>query len=305
VRKVLSIILLFLGSLLLVGGLIARFWVPGQVEKTPLNVNSVTRLSGDAQLFDGTALQATPVKATSVTHSDTSKSDGSVVVMQSSSCLVKDPDGTAPDCVSADDPDKRLVSAGTDVFATDRVTALAVNDAKYLPADAKKHEGLINKFPFHPEKADYKFWDGLTSRGVPATYQGEEDLDGVATQKYVVRIVDGDITIGEDAGKYSTEKTMWVDALTGSILKQSEHQTRSMAASGQTVLDLNFAFTPDTVAKNVADAKANASKLTLLTSTVPLVGLVGGVVALFGGFVLRQSEARTEDGSRHRVPANA
>jgi hypothetical protein len=29
------------------------------------------------------------------------------------------------------------------------------------------------------------------------------------------------------------------------------------------------------------------------------------VVALFGGFVLRQSEARTEDGSRHRVPANA
>ena len=304
-RKVLSIILLFLGSFLLVGGLIARFWVPGQVEKTPLDINSVTRLTGDAQLFDGTALQETPVKATSVTHSDTSKSDDSVVVMESSSCLVKDPDGTAPDCVSADDPDKRLVSAGTDVFATDRVTALAVNDSKYLPADAKKHEGLINKFPFHPEKSDYKFWDGLTSRAVPATFQGEEDLDGVTTHKYVVRIIDGDITIGEDAGKYSTEKTMWVDALTGSILKQSEHQTRSMASSGQTVLDLTFAFTPDTVAKNVEDAKANASKLNLLTSTVPLVGLVGGVLALFGGFVLRQSDARTSDGSRHRVPVGA
>jgi hypothetical protein len=305
VRKVLSIILLFLGSFLLVGGLIARFWVPGQVEKTPLDINSVTRLTGDAQLFDGTALQATPVKATSVTHSDTTKSDDDVVVMESSSCLVKDPDGTAPDCVSADDPDKRLVSAGTDVFATDRVTALAVNDSKYLPADAKKHEGLINKFPFHPERSDYKFWDGLTSRAVPATFQGEEDLDGVTTQKYVVRIIDGDITIGEDAGKYSTEKTMWVDALTGSILKQTEHQTRSMAASGQTVLDLTFGFTPDTVAKNVEDAKANASKLNLLTSTVPLVGLVGGVLALFGGFVLRQSEARTGDGSRHRVPVGA
>ena len=98
---------------------------------------------------------------------------------------------------------------------------------------------------------------------------------------------------------------MWVDALTGSILKQSEHQTRSMASSGQTVLDLTFAFTPDTVAKNVEDAKANASKLNLLTSTVPLVGLVGGVLALFGGFVLRQSDARTSDGSRHRVPVGA
>ncbi|EWT02978.1 hypothetical protein N865_00625 [Intrasporangium oryzae NRRL B-24470] len=283
-------VLLFLGAFLLVSGLLARFWAPGQVMKTPLDVSSVMRLTGEAQLYDGTALVSTPVRASSVTHSDSARSDGDVVVFQNSSCLVKDPDGKAPDCVSADDPQNRLVSASTDTFATDRRTAEAVNDASYLPADAKPHQGLVNKFPFNVEKRDYMFWDGLVNKAVPATFAGEEDLDGVATYKFVVNVQDGAITIGTDPGTYSTEKTMWVDALTGSIVKQNEHQVRKMADSGQTVLDLTFGFTPETVAANIEDAKANASKLGLLTTTVPLVGLIGGVIALFAGFVLYRRE---------------
>lgn len=279
-------VLLFLGAFLLVSGLLAKFWAPGQVMKTPLDVSSVMRLSGEAQLYDGSALVSTPVRASSVTHADSARSDGDVVVFQNSSCLVKDPDGKAPDCVSADDPQNRLVSASTDTFATDRRTAEAVNDAKYLPADAKPHEGLVNKFPFNVEKRDYMFWDSLVNKAVPATFAGEEDLDGVPTYKFVVSVQDGPITIGTDPGTYSSEKTMWIDALTGSIVKQNEHQVRKMADSGQTVLDLTFGFTPETVAANIEDAKANASKLGLLTTTVPLVGLIGGVVALFAGFVL-------------------
>ena len=46
---------------------------------------------------------------------------------------------------------------------------------------------------------------------------------------------------------------------------------------GQTVLDLDFGFTPETVAANVADAKDNGARLRLLTQTVPLVGIIGGV----------------------------
>ena len=48
----------------------------------------------------------------------------------------------------------------TDDFATDRITALAVNDPQYLPADAAPHEGLINKWPFEAEKKTYPYWDG-------------------------------------------------------------------------------------------------------------------------------------------------
>lgn len=283
-----SMVLLFLGAFLLVIGLLAGLWAPGQVKKTPLNVDSITRLTGEAQLFNGTALVSTPVKASSVTHADTSKSDDDVVVFQNSSCLVKDPDGKAPDCVSADDPENRLISASTDTFATDRRTALAVNDAKYLPADAVAHEGLVNKFPFGVEQKNYPFWDGLTSKTWAAVFSGEDDLDGVKAYKFVVDIQDGDITVGDEPAKYSSDKTMWVDVATGSILKQTEHQTRTMVSNGQKVLDLNFGFTPETVAKNVEDAKANASRLKLLTSTVPLIGIIGGIIALGAGFFLRR-----------------
>lgn len=300
--------MLFLGAFLLVVGLLAKFWAPEQVKKTPLSVDSLTLLSGEVQLFNGTALETSPVKASSVTHADTEKSDDDVVAFQNSSCLVKDPDGNAPTCVSADDPQNRLISASTDHFATDRRSAEAVNDAKYLPPDAKSHEGLINKFPFDVEKRDYKFWDGLTSRAVPATFQGEEELDGVPTYRFLVKIDNADIEITSGVpGKYSTDKTMWIHPVTGSILKQTERQIRSMADSGQTVLDLNFGFTDATVAKNLEDARSNASRLSLLTSTVPLVGIIGGILALLAGFVLRVPEARAaaQPGQRRPVDVGA
>ena len=58
-RGVLTKILVLLGAFLLATAALAMFWVPGQVKKTPLNVDSVTRLSGTAQLFDGTSLVET------------------------------------------------------------------------------------------------------------------------------------------------------------------------------------------------------------------------------------------------------
>ncbi|WP_392541975.1 DUF3068 domain-containing protein [Oryzobacter telluris] len=293
-RGVVTKLLVFLGAFLVAVAGLAAFYAPGQVKKTPLDVNSVTRLAGDAQLFDGSALVPTPVKATSVTHADSELSTGDVVLFQSSSCLIKDPDGDAPDCVSADDPDKRLVAAGTSVFATDRRTGLAVADFANLPADADQREGLVNKFPFDAEKKDYPFWDGLTGTSVNATFTGTEDLDGLETYKYLVSIADAGIEITpEVAGKYSTEKTMWVDPVTGSIIDQTEHQTRKQADNGQVLLDLNFAFTDETVAANVESAKANGSKLSLLTSTVPLVGGILGLLALAGGILLALTGARS------------
>jgi hypothetical protein len=278
--------LLFLGAFLLVGGLMARFWAADQVKRTPLDVSSVTRLAGEAQLYDGTALETHRVKATSTTHADSEKSDDDVVVFQNSSCLVLDPDGTVPDCVSADDPDERLVSAGTDHFATDRRTALAVNEARYLPPDAKEHEGLVNKFPFDVERRDYPFWDSLANQSVTAAYAGEETLDGLTTYRFDILVQDAAIEIGDDPGVYATEKRMWVDPATGSIIKQTERQVRKMQQTGQTVLDLTFGFTPETVEANVADAKENAARIDLLTQTVPIVGVLGGVAAIAGGLVL-------------------
>ena len=127
-----------------------------------------------------------PIKALSHTVADGAASTDEVVVFDTFSCLITDPDGTAPDCVDDTDPDKRLVTAGTDLFATDRVTALAVNDEKYVGVGAEPHEGLVNKFPFEVEQKTYPFWDGVVGRAVDATFQGEEEIDGLPTYKFQV-----------------------------------------------------------------------------------------------------------------------
>ena len=192
-RGVVTKLLVFLGAFLLMVAALALFYAPDKVKRTPLDVDSITRLTGEAQLFEGTALVTTPVKATSTAHTDSELSTDDVVLFQSSSCLVKDPDGNAPDCVSADDPDNRLISAGTEVFATDRVTALAVNDFENLPADAEPREGLINKWPFDVEQKTYPYWDGLIGQPVDAVFQSTEDIDGLETYKFLVKVDNGDI----------------------------------------------------------------------------------------------------------------
>ncbi|MFQ6172586.1 DUF3068 domain-containing protein [Oryzobacter sp. R7] len=296
-RGVVTKLLVFIGAFLVAVAALAALWAPGQVKKTPLDVDSVTRLTGDAQISNGTSLDSIKVRATSTTHADSELSTDDVVLFQNSTCLLKDPTGDAPDCVSADDPEKRLVSAGTDTFAVDRRTAEAVADFENLPAEAEPKEGLVNKFPFDVEQRTYRFWDGYVGQAVDAVFQDAEDIDGLETYRFLITVTDGDIEITDGvAGKYSTEKTMWVDPRTGSIIDQNESQTRTVADTGDTFLQLDYGFTDETVAANVAAAKDNGSRLALLTSTVPLVGGLVGLVALAVGILLARTSRRSEDG---------
>lgn len=303
-RGIVTKLLVFLGAFLVTTAILSLVYASGQVKKTPLDTDSVTRLSGEAQVAGPDGLENTPVKAVSITHADSELSTGEVILFQNSSCLVRDPNGDAPDCVAADDPSGTLLSASTSTFATDRRTAMSVPDFENLPADAERVEGLVNKFPFDTEQKTYPFWDGLVGGTVDAVYQGEEDVDGLATYKFLVTVKDQPIEIADGvAGTYNTEKTMWIEPRTGAIMDQQEHQTRILD-DGSTFLDLNFGFTEETVAANIESGKSNSSQLALLTRTVPLVGGILGILALLGGFALSATARRgrhtdTED----RAPA--
>ncbi|MEO5665660.1 MAG: porin PorA family protein, partial [Nocardioides sp.] len=52
------------------------------------------------------------------------------------------------------------------------------------------------------------------------------------------------------------------------------------------VLDLNLGFTEDQVASGIKDAKDNKSQIDLITGTVPLVGFIGGILAILAGAFL-------------------
>lgn len=281
-RKILGLGLLGLGGFLLTTALLAMLYVPGKVKVTPLDTDSYTRLTGTATALPSG--EGAPLKAVSHTVADGEASDGDVVVFDTFTCLIKDPDGNAPDCVGEGDSDDRLVNASTDRFATDRQTAVALNDEKYI-GDAEPHDGLINKFPFDVEQKTYPFWDGILGRAVDANFEGEEEVNGLNTYKFVIDVSDEPAEISDGIqGTYSSLKTMWIDPVTGAIMKQHEEQSR-LLEDGKPVLDMELEFTDETVQANVDSAEANASKLSLV-GKLPLIAGILGLLSVLGGLLL-------------------
>ena len=278
----LGMVLAGLGGFLVMLAILAKFYAPGQLMKTPLDVDSTTNASGRAAVGDGAT---EPVKGTQLTRADSAKSDGKVVVFVSSSCLIFDRDD-APSCVNADDPDQRLITASVENFATDRVTAMAVNDPKYLPPDATAREGLQNKWPFDVEKKTYPYWDDNVNQVVNANYEGTEDVDGIDAYKFhaVVSDVPYEVTDGV-MGTYSKDSFIWVEPVTGSFVKVSYHMEQT-TDTGDNFITLDLAYTDDEVADSVKDAKSSRDKLNLVRNTVPLIGLVAGIPLLVIGLVL-------------------
>ena len=304
-RKMIPV-LFGLGGFLLVAGLVALLWAPGVAKKTPIDVTSVTHLSGEAAKLNVATgeLESNPVKATSITKSDSKVSDGDVVAFTNSSCLLIDTNDP-PDCV--DGNDARLISASTDVFATDRVTALSVNKSKYLPADAVPHEGVVNKWPFDSEKKTYPYWDGTAGKAVDAKYVRTVKVRDLETYLYKVEFTGAPIEIAAGVdGTYDDVKELYIEPKTGAIINQVDDQQR-MLASGDPVLDLQLAFTDAQIKTNVDDAKDNMGTLSLLTTTIPLVGIIGGLLCLIGGALLllrgRQGD-ETDSGVSLRKPAH-
>ena len=297
-RKFLGPLLLGIGGFLLTTALLVLLWVPGQVKKTPLDVNSLTVLDGEASYLGS---DRSTVKATSHTVTDGDASTGDTAVFQTFSCLMWNADGAAPDCVSAEGPDSALINAGTDAFATDRKTALSVTDQeKYLGANASPHEGLVNKFPFDVEQKPYPFWDSILDRAVDAVFVGEESLDGLNTYKFNISVVDEPAEISSGVqGTYSNDKTMWIDPVTGSIINQTEKQVRVLP-DGSAALDMDLAFTAEQVSANVADAKDNGGRLGLVGRLPWIAGLLG-LVSLFAGTVLNRRADEEQGGSRSRT----
>lgn len=292
-RKATGWVLLVLGAFLLTAGVLARFYAAGALDITPLTITSNTSLVGTAEKLNP-ALGETElldVKVLSVTKTDDKKSDDDVVAFVNTTCVVRDEPGT-PDCVEAgtdEDPDERLISVTTDVFATDRETALSIPEdemSDYLPDDAVPHEGLVNKWPFKSEKKDYPYWDGMLGKAVTAEYTGTETLEGMEVYVYSIRVDEEptEVTSGID-GLYSAEKTIKVDPVTGAVVYQKNRDVRTLP-DGSPLLDLEVEFTDQEVKDTVAQAEDGGDQLRLVSVTGPIIAVVLGLLLIAGGLFL-------------------
>ena len=306
--RVLARVLLGLGAFLLIAGILAITYAPGVVKKTPLDVDTTTIYEGEAAKLDPLTgdFDMRPAYAIRLTQADSKKSDDDTVLMVENACAVFDTGG-AKVCVNGNDPD--LITATTDIFATDRVTALAVDD-KNLPADAVPHEGLINKFPFDVEKKTYPFWDGDVGRAVDIDYKGKETLFGLDTYEFQYHVTDIPILIAPDdpetpdddsiPGTYENTITVYADPTTGSIVKSGQHQLQYLE-DGTPVADVTLTQTDDSVKDAVDEAKAGGKSLFILLTVLPIVGIGGGLLCLLGGVALVLRE-RNGGGRRTAEP---
>jgi hypothetical protein len=302
VRTKLGYVLIGIGAFLIIVAILAQTYAPAQLKKTPIDADSVTNLSGTAILNGLDGFQQFPVLAVSTTKADSEKSDGDVVLFQYSSCVVRD-EGGIDGCVSSDDPEDRLLTAGTDTFAADRKTGLAVNDDKYLPEGAEPHEGLLNKWPFDAQKKTYPYWEGTTGEAVPATFVRTDEIDGTEVYVYSVEVKDAPIQLSEDvSGLYSDSEEISIEPRTGAFVNVERKVSRT-TTDGTPVLNLKLEYTDAEVKDSLDTAVDSANKLHLLTSTIPLIGYIGGGLCLLAGIVLLLMR-RSEDEGRRTMPAN-
>lgn len=291
-RKWLGSVLIALGAFLVVAAVVAQVWAPDNVKRTPIDVDNTTYLDGEADHLNPETgkLQSDPVYALQINQTDSNKSDGEVAVFVQNTCVVIDT-GQERVCVSAKDPN--LLTHEVDVFASDRHTAMMINDENYVPDETVQHSGLNNKWPFDSQKTTYPYWDGTLGEAVDAVYDRTTEVKGLEAYVYRVDIKDAPAEILDGVqGVYDDVKEIYIDPRTGAILNTTENQQRYLE-DGQKILDLRLEFTDDTQQAKVDESNTKWDQIDIALNVLPVVGYAVGIPVLLVGLALLFVRRRT------------
>jgi hypothetical protein len=313
-RRFVGPVLLGVGVFLVVLAGLLKFFVADRVIVTPIDQYAQTTSPGPGSYLDPVALQVRTADLVAVRtlKGDVAASDKDTAVWDVSVVLSTG--------------DGQLVQATIDRVATDRRTAEAVNccgeAVNSVPA---RHSGLSYKFPFDTQKQDYQFWDPNAKKAVPARYVSEETVQGLTTYKFVSHLPATQIQTQEVPGSlvgqsapsvqapvyYDDTRTVWVEPKTGVIVKGSEQNLTTLRDSaGQdktVVLKFDLTFNDDTQRSQAQLARDNIGKIDLVTTWLPLIGLLVGIVLIIAGLIIMVSAdraaARRTEHPEHPEPA--
>jgi Porin PorA len=312
-RRFLGPVLLGVGVFLVVLAALLKFFVADRVIVTPIDQYAQTVSPGPGTYLDPGALQERTgdLVARRTLKADVPASDKDTAVWDVSVVLSTG--------------DNTFVRATTDRVATDRRTAEAVNCCgEAVNSAPTRHTGVSYKFPFGTEKQDYNFWDPNAQRATPAKYVSEDTVQGLTTYKFVAQLpatqiqtqeVPGSL-VGENAPSvqapvfYADTRTVWVEPKTGVIVKGSEqNRTTLRNSAGQdkaVVLDYDLTFDEDTQKSQAQLARDNIGKIDLVTTWLPLIGLLVGLVLIAAGLILmRAADVAARRPEEEPVPAGA
>lgn len=307
-KRGIGIVLAGIGVFLLVLGALLKFTVVPAVAKAPLSpgqdtggVTQTDQSGVAAKLFDpGTLTERTdvPLKATRFTRGDvpasqTEEAKAGDLAIYDTFQRVEDNAGV-------------VVLADTARFAFNRVTSEMSNCCgANIDGDNVQMSGIMPlKFPMFTKAQNYPYFDTSLNTTVDAVYQGNEEVEGLPTYKFVVTVtptqtgtleVPGDLVGSPDPSfvaprYYSNTLTMWVEPNTGAIVKGTSVQLQTLrgpdGTDQLTIIDAVIGTDPSEVTEGVNYAKTQATLLSLLGTTAPLVVFILGIILLALGIFL-------------------
>lgn len=325
-KRGIGVVLVGIGVFLIAIAALLRFTVVPSVAKAPLSPgqgnsdNGVVQTDQSgvaAKLFDPATLKErtdVPLKAIRFTRGD---------VPASQTDEAKADDLAVYDTFQrVEDNAGVVVQADTSRFAFNRVTSELSNccGANIDGANVEMSGVMPLKFPMFTQATTYPYFDTSLNRGVDAVYQGTEDVEGLTTYKFLVSVpptqtgtieVPGDLVGSPDPSFvaprfYANDLTLWVEPTTGAIVKGTSKQLQTLrgpdGADHVTIIDAVISSDPAEVTSGVDYAKTQAALISLLQTTVPLIGLILGLILLVVGILLVATGAKNKQGA-HGAPA--
>ncbi len=288
-RRVVWPVLTGLGVFFIVLALLSRFFVPGQAIKFPLNEYRTTTLQADnASYFSPkfvTEESGVTLQATTTTRGDVAAAksiDSSRVAVWQTYTAIEDTSNHTPVDIPA---------AGNSL-AFDRKTGALVswsgNSVEGTHVSVTPNEqGSV--FPLGTKKQNYQVFDTTLKKPVTFRYKDITATDGVATYVFVATVPSQQIgtqtvpgsLVGLTASAvtlpefYSAKEMYFVDPVTGVPLSvQRNVQETLQDSTGTTrlvLLSANFQTTPDSVTSAVSTDNGDATKISLINVTIPIV----------------------------------
>jgi hypothetical protein len=210
----------------------------------------------------------------------------------------------------------------------------ALNDESPPTAIPLHHDGLSYRFPLHTEKKTYPYFDPIAQKPFDVNYDSQEDVNGLTTYKFTQNVgynADGRLvapvpypTLYADQTTdskftasaamwglpgdpneqvtmtryYAAQRTFWVDPVSGTIVKQTEHANHYFARDPLkpevTLVDYKVTSNEDTVESQVNAARDERDRLALWSRVLPITFTAVGLIALIGGGILASFSLRTE-----------
>jgi hypothetical protein len=210
----------------------------------------------------------------------------------------------------------------------------AYSDENPPTAIPLRHDGLSYRFPFHTEKKTYPYFDPIAQKPFDVNYDNQEDVNGLTAYRFTQNVgynPDGKLVApvkypslyaGDEDGKvttsaamwgvqggdpaeqitmtryYAAQRTFWVDPVSGTIVKQTEHANHYFARDPLkpevTLADYRVTSNEDTVESQVNAARDERDRLALWSRVLPITFTAVGLISLIGGGLLASFSLRTE-----------